>query len=129
MKRDIYTKFGECWNEADFSPFSKKLLKDCTYTSFDFFYKLKGRGRLIEYLNEQAKKNKNMGDSDRLDIHRGYYQKTNTMLKSINECCIMVKGSELKTVSIITFSKKFGKISAITGINPEEVKSIRDIKI
>ena len=129
MKHDIYTKFGTCWNAADFAPFEKKLGKDCTYVSYDYFYKLKGRTRLTEFLTEQAKENSGKNGEGKIDIHRGYYQKTNSLLKTIKECCIMVRRQDLKTVNIIVLNKRLGRVSSIVGLNPEEVKSIRDIKI
>lgn len=129
MKHDIYTKFGMCWNAADFSPLSKKMRKDCTYDSFDYFYKLKGRERLTEFFNEKAQANTEKSGDDKIDMHRGYYQKTNTLLKTIKECCIMVRRQDLSAVSIIVFGKRFGKISSISGLDPAEVRTIRDIKI
>jgi hypothetical protein len=129
MKHDLYEKFGECWNMADFSSFSKKLLRDCTYDSFDYFYKLKGRQRLLDFFDQSAKDNQLLGDEDRIYVHRGYCQKTGTMLKTIRECCIMVRQSDLKTTKILVFNKKLGKISTIVGMDPEQVKSIRDVKI
>ena len=129
MKHDVYTKFGICWNSADFSKFSKKLAKDCTYDSFDYFYKLKGRERLAEFFGDAAKANTEKGDEEIIDVHRGFFQRTNTLLKTIKECCIMVRRHDLKTTNILVFNKKLGKISSITGFNPDEVKSIRDIKI
>lgn len=129
MKRDVYTKFGTCWNAADFSSFSKKLLKECTYDSFDYFYKLKGSARITKFFNEQAKSNLIKNDDEKIDIHRGYFQKTNSVLKTIKECCIMVKCKDLKTVRVYVFGKRFGKITSITGLDPDKIKSIRDIKI
>jgi hypothetical protein len=129
MKHDIYTKFGTCWNAADFAPFESKLKKDCTYVSYDYFYKLKGRARLTEFFNGQAKENLNKSGGEKIDIHRGYYQKTNSVLKTIKECCIMVRRQDLATVNILAINKRLGKVSSIVGMDPEEVKSIRDIKI
>lgn len=129
MKHDIYTKFGTCWNAADFAPLAEKLKKDCTYVSYDYFYKLKGRGRLTEFFNGQAKENLKKDDEEKIDMHRGYYQKTNSLLKTIKECCIMVRRQDLTAVNIIVFSKRFGKVSSVVGMDPKEVKSIRDIKI
>ncbi len=129
MKHDIYNRFGLCWNRADFSSFSKKLLKECTYTSFDYFYKLKGKDRVIKFLNDLSADNLNKNVNDRIAIHRGYYQNPNSMLKTIKECCIMVRSSDLKTVSVITFTKRIGKITSVSGLNPDEIKSIRDIRI
>jgi hypothetical protein len=128
MKHDIYEKFGKCWNIADFSSFSKKLLRDCTYDSFDYFYKLKGRQRLMEYFNETAAQNKTLDENERIYVHKGYCQKTDSMLKTIKECCIMVRQSDLKTTKILVFNKRFGKVSTIVGMDPGQVKSIRDIK-
>ncbi len=129
MKHDIYTKFGNCWASGDFSPFSKKLLKECTYTSFDYFYKIKGRERLEEFFNSQAELNLKNNEVEKTYIYKGFYQKTDTVLKSIKECCLVVRQSDLKTMKILTFAKRFGKISSIQGLDPEKVKSIRERKI
>lgn len=129
MKNDIYTKFGECWNKGDFSSFSKKFLKDCTYQSFDYFYKLKGRARLTEYFTEQSKKNISKHEDDKIDVYKGYCQKTTSVLKTIKECCIIVRRSDLKTLRILMLNTRFGKVTSIMGLNPDEIKSIRDTRI
>ena len=129
MKRDTYQKFAECWNLADFSSFSNKLLKDCTYSSFDYFYKLKGKERVIELLESEAAKNHSNKSSEKINIHKGYYQKSNSMLKSIKECCIMVRQSDLKTTRILIFNKRFCKVASISGLDPSIDKSIRDKKL
>ena len=78
---------------------------------------------------EEAKKNLGEPKENILDAYRGFYQKTNFMLKTIKECCIMVRRCDLKSIRIIVIGKRFGKISSVTGIDPSEVKSIRDTKI
>ncbi len=129
MKNDLYTKFGYCWNNGDFSSFSKKLLKECTYNSFDYFYKLKGRDKLTEFLKEQAASSHSAKSSETAYAYTGYYQKTDTALKTIKECCLIVRQSDLKTLKILTFAKRFGKIASIQGLDPDKVKSIRERKI
>lgn len=129
MKHDLYWRFGVCWNDANFSPFSKKTITDITYTSYDYFYKLKGKERLFDFFTKESIANKEKNDYDKIDMHRGYCQKTNSILKSIKECCIMVRRGDMKSVRIVVFTKRFGKITSIAGLNPEEIKSIRDIKI
>jgi hypothetical protein len=129
MKNDIHAKFGMCWNEVDFSSFSNKFLKDCTYDSFDYFYKLKGRQRLTEYFTNQANQNAAKPDDEIIDIYKGYCQKTTSVLKTIKECCIMVRRSDLKTIRILMLNTRFGKVTSVQGLNPEKIKSIRNTKI
>lgn len=129
MKHDICWRFGLCWNEADFSSFSNKLINECTYTSFDFFYKLKGRDKLVEHITKEATANLASSDYDKINIHKGYYQKTSTLLKTIKECCIMVRNGDMKTMRILSINKRFGRVTSIVGYSPDEIKSIRDIKI
>lgn len=129
MKKDYYKLFGECFNNCDFSPFSRIIRNDCIYQSFDFLYILKGKERVVEELMQYTKQNVSADEKDKADIYKGFYLKSIFLLKTIKECCIVTRRYDNTNIRMLIFNKRWGKISTITGIEPNKVNLIRAQKI
>jgi hypothetical protein len=111
-----------CYNNGDFSPLSKMMHKDCTYQSYDFLYILKGKDNVLKSLEQKSKENLDADDDTRLEVYKGFYLKKRIAVNSIKNCCILAKKCDRQDVRIIYIRKKWGKISHIIGIDPNEVK-------
>lgn len=129
MKKDYYKIFGKCYKNCDFSSFSRIITKDCTYQSFDYLYILKGKERVIEGMTQIANQNVSENEDICVDVYKGYYLKMIFILKTIKECCIITRRDDNKNIRLIYFNKRWGKISAIMGVDPQKLKIIRANKI
>ncbi|MCK5129750.1 MAG: hypothetical protein KAQ68_07850 [Clostridiales bacterium] len=129
MKYELYKQFGLCYNHGDFSSLIAKLHTDCIYQSFDFLYVLNGNKKVIEELEKQSRYKQTVNDNEKLDIYTGYYPKQIFLLKTIKECCIIVKRGDKKSIRIITFTKKWGKVTHIIGLDPSTTKHVKCVRV
>ena len=129
MKSKFYKQFGLCYNNGDFKLLSSMMHKDCMYKSFDFLYVLKGKDKVLQEIENQSKKNLECDDENCADAYMGYYSKSFLWLKTITECLVIASRDDKKSMKILSFNIKRGKISCIMGHNPDKLEHIRGKKI
>lgn len=113
--------FGECYNNRDFSSVARNLIPNCEYQSFDCMYKIVSPENVIKVLNDSNK----IGTS----AYNGFCTQKGMQLKRLKECVLICDNDTFKCVRIVIIRIKRGKISNITGFNPEDYDYTRGKKI
>lgn len=125
---EYYKLLGKSFNAYDYKSLYAAFDDDIRYESYNFFYKLHGKHKVIEYFDSLAKSVKNK-DAEKIYMHYGYYTKSGNIFKSLKSCVLICKEKNLECTNIMTLKIKKNKIIEIIGLDPVNNKFTRGKKI